>query len=540
MRGFGTLPITSSWAGSLTPPDLISYNQTIFVASASNIDSDGSLQAPYHSIAEGIADAIGRSPTIDTPICIYIYPGIYSEANLTLPSYIYLQGANQDSTVIRHSNNILTLSNDNVSISSLTFQAMGLNSILVIDGTSLTVLPNFTNCSFLGAGNNNNVIAFVNGGKSYFYNCKLEAENVGDRILQTDSDSDTDIKILSSTILGDIYHSGGDIELTDITGESGLSCLGSSNLNITDSFIRNSVDHTIELSTIGNVYLYRSTFISPGLVDLTNYYTIRATVQPAHAEWIDCSFVHDLISPDYSIYSTVPFTYVGDRNDIEFGYNANVTDSGLPIKGTPVDHDLLIIEDSEDNFKRKRVELGDLPGGTGGGGASDLSELTIDTNKDWEGFGISNLSSLEITDSLTIPSDATATGAGDLRYNTTEVALEYYDGSSWHDAGSPLLISVSGSTLSPGNHSIAGLKNRYLIKTISIQTNSTDWDLTLYSRDDYVTGSVPILRTRSGDIIACLDMPYIDADSTSEIHYNFTNNSGIETYNIQIQATSLR
>lgn len=41
-------------------------------------------------------------------------------------------------------------------------------------------------------------------------------------------------------------------------------------------------------------------------------------------------------------------------------------------KESPVAGDLLLIEDSEDSYAKKRVEMGNLPGGSGGGGTDVL------------------------------------------------------------------------------------------------------------------------------------------------------------------------
>lgn len=43
--------------------------------------------------------------------------------------------------------------------------------------------------------------------------------------------------------------------------------------------------------------------------------------------------------------------------------------SAVTEKGTPIDADLLLIEDSADSNNKKRVQIGNLPGGTGGAGS---------------------------------------------------------------------------------------------------------------------------------------------------------------------------
>lgn len=360
-RCSGTLPVTSSWAGSIDAPELDKYNQIIFVALADNTETDGSLQFPYHTIAEGLAEAISRTPSSTNKICVYIFGGRYNESGLTTTAHVHIQGANVDTSVIYNTNNILTINNDNSNISDVTFEATGSNSIITIDGTSMTDYAKLRNCHFLGNGNDSTYINIINGGLVKFYDCISEAQNVGDQIIQTDTDADNDFKIYKSNILGDILHQGGELELTDVTANSGISCTGSSDLSITDTFLRNSVDHCLQLGTTGDITLYQSTFISPGYVDTTNYHCVNATVDPGVNEWIGNTMRHDGVSPNYSVYASVAFTFSGDRNDLEEGYNVNVTNDGLAQKAIPVTGDLVVIEDSADSYKRKKAQLGNLP-----------------------------------------------------------------------------------------------------------------------------------------------------------------------------------
>jgi hypothetical protein len=483
---------------------------------------------------------------------------------------------------------MLTISNDGNSVSGVTFESLSTNAIVTIDGTSMTDYADFYDCEFIGNGNNTNVFSVTNGGLARLHDCVLEADNAGDRILQTDTDSGTDIKLYGGRILGDVLHQGGDIEVNYVTANTGISCTGSSNITITDSLIRNSVDHCVELGTTGDIYFWQSTFISPGYVNPDHFYCVNVTVNPTTAEWIASTFRHDGVDPNYTVYSSVSFTFSGHRNDFEEGYNSNCTDNGIAAKGTPVSADLVVIEDSADSYKnkkvqlsnllsndenaihddtageidavaeketpvnadivliedsadsynKKKVEVGNLPGG--GGGASALSELTIDTNKDWLGYDITNLGSLEVDEALTVPRDQAGTTAGDIRYNSSDVALEYYDGSGWHDAGSPLLVSATDATVAEGDNSLTGLRDKFIVKTLVVETTSTDWTITVYSKDDYSSDPVIILKNRNGDLAYHWDYPYEDKDASSEFHYNFTDNSGTATHDIELFGTSLR
>ncbi len=533
----GTLPVTGSWAGEVEPPDFEGYDNIVFVAIADNVSTDGSLQLPYHTIGEGLAEAASRTPTATDPVCVHVFGGSYSESALSMTAHVHLQGANRDSVLLRHASNMLTVAVDNSSVSGFTFEATSTNSIVSVDGTSMTDYARFYNCHFVGAGSNNNVVKGENGGLAKFFDCTVEAQNVGDRIIETDSDADNDFKFYKTEVLGDVLHAGGDLEFNDVTSNMGVSCTGSSSLTVTDTFWRNSIDHCLELGTTGDVFLYRNTLLSPGYVDPNTYYCVSATVDPGTNEWIDNTFRHDGVTPDYTVSSTVAFTFSGDRNDMEEGYNSNCTDDGLASKATPVDADTVIIEDSADSWKRKKVALGDI--GIGGG-ASALSSLTIDTNKDWLGYDLTNVGVLEVDEQLTVPRDQAGVTGGDVRYNTSDVALEYYDGAAWHDAGSPALVSAAESTVAEGNNSLTSLKDKYLVKSIEITTSSTDWTMVVYSKDDYASDPITVLKGRSGSLVYYWDYPYEDKDSTSEFHYNFTDDSGANTHNIELLGSSLR
>ena len=143
---------------------------------------------------------------------------------------------------------------------------------------------------------------------------------------------------------------------------------------------------------------------------------------------------------------------------------------------------------------------------------------------------------------INVPSDKTGVVAGDIRYNTTADALEYYNGSVWHDSGSPALISGTESGVAEGNNSVvlSPTNSKYLIKYLIITTTSTNWTLTLYTKDDYATGPLEVITARNGNYNAYLDLPWQDADSTSEIHYGFQSSSGSETHSLTVYATSLR
>lgn len=163
-------------------------------------------------------------------------------------------------------------------------------------------------------------------------------------------------------------------------------------------------------------------------------------------------------------------------------------------------------------------------------GSSDTEVMRLDGSK----------SMLDIAVALNLPSDTADTTAGNIRWSTSDLEPQYYDGSAWHYMGSPKQLTATDTAVAEGNNSLTGLADKYLIKYIKITTTSTQWDMTIYTSDDYATGELKIVEDRDGDYMIYLDLPWQDADSSSEFHYNFTSASGSETHNITFYGVEMK
>lgn len=67
--------------------------------------------------------------------------------------------------------------------------------------------------------------------------------------------------------------------------------------------------------------------------------------------------------------------------------------------------------------------------------------------------------------------------------------------------------------------------NQALIKIIKVETESTDWDLTLFCDTDEISGmfdAIDIVRRASGTQVIKLDLPYVDNNGTNSVHFRFT------------------
>lgn len=103
----------------------------------------------------------------------------------------------------------------------------------------------------------------------------------------------------------------------------------------------------------------------------------------------------------------------------------------------------------------------------------------------------------------------------------------------------PDYILCQGTGIAEGNHDIIGLPDQVLIKFVKIITVSTNWNLTLYSKDDYVSGKQVLGWHRDRRAIFQVDYPYQDEDSSGELHFNFIDNIGAATFDIEVRGHSL-
>jgi len=104
---------------------------------------------------------------------------------------------------------------------------------------------------------------------------------------------------------------------------------------------------------------------------------------------------------------------------------------------------------------------------------------------------------------------------------------------------SPTVIYLQSSAGQLTDDSIINLsnatwgQNNSVIKHIRIETTSTDWNLTLYSDSDGSSGilgsGLSLVANANGNLELSLDLPYVDNDSSSQIHLKFTDNAGTTT-----------
>lgn len=147
------------------------------------------------------------------------------------------------------------------------------------------------------------------------------------------------------------------------------------------------------------------------------------------------------------------------------------------------------------------------------------------------------------------PADVAGDAAGQVRWASVAGALEYYDGSAWHDSGSPKLIYIKATGQSAGDAHLSAASwatSKALIETIRIVTTSADWDLWLlqndngFSTDDAVYPKLQIVEAGNGDALIQGPFPYEDEDDSSEVHLYFVDNIGSATYDVYIRGSKYR
>lgn len=105
----------------------------------------------------------------------------------------------------------------------------------------------------------------------------------------------------------------------------------------------------------------------------------------------------------------------------------------------------------------------------------------------------------------------------------------------------PPLVTLSAVTQAEGNLSLAGFRNKVLIKWIRIKTLATDWNLTLFKKNTFlVADAFQVVNGKNGDYDIYLDYPYSDEDGISQLHINFTDVMGVNTYDIEVRGFALR
>ena len=164
---------------------------------------------------------------------------------------------------------------------------------------------------------------------------------------------------------------------------------------------------------------------------------------------------------------------VADANDPEAIHEDVAGEiAAITEKASPVSADLILIEDSADSNNKKRVQIGNLPGGTGSTPQVPLSvtaDLTIDENN----YTTYNTRTVEFQATGNIDQTITLGTLANLPANT---AIFYVLVNSRPTSNAVVVINPSGSDTIAGETSITLASNEAI--TLTRPLSGTDWLLT--------------------------------------------------------------
>jgi hypothetical protein len=165
-----------------------------------------------------------------------------------------------------------------------------------------------------------------------------------------------------------------------------------------------------------------------------------------------------------------------DHNDVDAIHdNVNGEVNAIASKATPVTGDLILIEDSAASWAKKKITIGDLPGGDG-----DCPEYKF--------------------------IKATGQSEGDIHLS---------DVTNWNTSNA-LIKKIRIETTSTD-------WDAYILQ------NDNG-----YSTDDANIPAMQIMDAGSGDLDIDLDHPYEDEDTSSEVHLYLIDNAGTATFDIYV------
>ncbi len=125
--------------------------------------------------------------------------------------------------------------------------------------------------------------------------------------------------------------------------------------------------------------------------------------------------------------------------------------------------------------------------------------------------------------------------AGNEYHIATSKAIKDYVDNKMANISSMRHVYIKATNQAPGNIHLSGQywnTSKALIKEIHVSTASTNWDLYLIQNDNgYATNDAVIPRRSigtgyNGNQIISVDIPYLDEDSTNEVHLYYLDNSG--------------
>lgn len=141
-----------------------------------------------------------------------------------------------------------------------------------------------------------------------------------------------------------------------------------------------------------------------------------------------------------------------------------------------------------------------------------------------------------------------------INHNDTWYSATIFEDSQDFDEGiaMPKLKYISGYVVTDSSAAPESLSDttwaisKAIIKAIKVQTDSTDWDLTLWTNSEatdhglYDNGYIDLVKSASGGQVILLDLPYIDYDNSNEVHLQFLDQSGSVNATVDVYGVEAR
>jgi len=299
--------------------------KTLFVDKSSVTGlEDGTVQNPFHTIADALTEAATLTPAAGNKIAIIIYPGVYSESGLASQDYVYLVGVNRDTCIVQNAATILTISHVNFSITALQFDATSTNAVISASGAMASACE-INNCLIkMTGGSSGAAFSIASGAKVEFYTTKILQNTTALDAIVMDSNSGNELLADELYVEGYIDIDGGTTYLWDYRQYGQIDVGGSTTVSLCNCWIRNDNNaNTIELGTTGDVFMCETQLRSVGLSGGTDYRAMNVTVAPNSMFMCGTKFIWTVASPDYLVYSSVAFSFLGKGNSYHRGMNGN-------------------------------------------------------------------------------------------------------------------------------------------------------------------------------------------------------------------------
>lgn len=287
MGSRGTLPPVDSFGagggGGVAAPSLPGADHVLFVDTGPATGTeDGTLQDPFHAIADALTAAAALVPAADNPVVIYMFPGDYAEDGLNSVDYVRLVGASRRAVRIISDALLLTVDDIHTSFWNITFEATDdVRTVLVNAATGNRI--EFHECGFVQILGSSGYVNIINNSDVLFKDCIFELKQGADISINMDG-AVPNVLLDGCIIYGEVQHTDGNLVVRDCELYGGVSESGSpDNLLVEHSRVSNSSGHAIQIGNYNKTIIIRNNVLV-GAVGSYDLYSTNGAVGQAFCE----------------------------------------------------------------------------------------------------------------------------------------------------------------------------------------------------------------------------------------------------------------